>query len=99
MAAMGKHPRLISLVPGRRYLSDCAGLAFSQRLQQDGDGLCRKQLVAAARRTGNHRAAKYFRRHLGKDAQHGLDVCAADRISRRRRGGHHRAAQGSSGTL
>ena len=33
-------------------------------------------------------AAEHLRRHVGEDAEHGLDVRAADRVPGRRRGGH-----------
>ena len=70
-------PRLLPLVPGARRLPERARLVLPLRLQQDGHGLPRDQLVPAARAAGDRRAAERLRRHLGEDTEHGLDVRAA----------------------
>ena len=91
--------RLLQVVPRPGHLSERAGPLFPGRLEQDRHGLPRGELVAAARAAGDPHAAEHLRRHVGEDAEHGLDVRAADRVPRRRCGGDHRAAGRASGPL
>ncbi len=84
-----------AVLPRARHLPQRARLVLPRRLDQDGDGLPRDQLVAAARPAGDARTPEHLRRHLGEDAEHGLDVRAADRVPGRRRGGDDRALEGA----
>ena len=85
----------LPLVPRARRLPERARLLLPRRLEQDGHGLPRDELVAAARRAARARAPEPVRRHLGEDAEHGLDDGAARRVPGRRRGGDARAAAGA----
>src|ERR1044071_3560060 len=94
----GNH-RLLSVVSSSWDLSECAGLVLPHGVKQVRDGLPGEQLVPSSRRTGNHRAAEYFRWYLDENAVNGLDVCAPYGIPGRRSSGHYRATFRTPRTL
>src|SRR2546421_731725 len=84
--------RAVPVVPRARNLPERAGLVLSLRLEQDGYGLSRNELVPAARRAAYPRAPEPLRRDVGEGAGHGLDVYAPGAVSGRRGRRDHRAA-------
>ena len=83
------HLVVLSLVPRTGHLPERARPLLPVRIEQDWHGISRSQLVIASRPTSHPHSPEYLRRNLGKDTQHGLDVCAVDRIPGGRRSGHH----------
>ena len=99
LGTVADHFGLLQVDAGPRRLPECSRLLLPGRLQQVRHGLPRDQLVAPARTAADSHSAEHLRRQLDQDAEHGLDVRAADHVSRRRCGGHDRTARRAPGPL
>src|SRR5262245_2916130 len=99
METMEGDQRLLPVVSGPRHLSERPGLVLPCRVDEVRHGLPGNELVASSRSAGNHRTPEYFRWYLGKDAKHGMDVRAANRVPGRRGRSDNRTAQGPSAAL
>ncbi len=72
------------MVSRPRTFLKCSRPLFHVRLEQDGNGISRSELVSTERRANHPHATEYLRWYVAEDALYGMDVCAADRIPRRR---------------